>query len=138
MASIQGLKDAVSNRNGSTTMNYFRLHVSYTGKTGKPVGIFGACHHLKRFGKLSSEEQKLFEEVDAWYTEHLPEPPFYKNGNPQRAIAWFKDTPEERKLTQRLTPLVELLQKYRDDYTVTRSSASGEIVYEDDFQIATL
>ena len=34
-------------------MKYFRIHVTYKGKTGKPVGLFGACNHLKRAGKLT-------------------------------------------------------------------------------------
>lgn len=71
---------------GRTEMEYFRIHVTYCGKTGKPVGIFGACHHLKRAGRLTPEEAKLFEETDTWYIEALPEPPFYKDGNPQKAI----------------------------------------------------
>lgn len=69
--------------------------------------------------------------VDAWYTKHLPEPPFYKEGNPLNAVTWFKDTAEVRQL-------VELLKRYRDDYTVTRSADPGQVVYEDDYQIATV
>jgi len=119
-------------------MNYFRMHVSYSGKTGKPVGIFGACHHLNRAEELTPEEATLFREIDEWFTEYLPEPPFYKEGNPRKAVTWFKDTPEVAVLVQRLTPLVELIQKYRDDYTVSRSTTPGEIIYEDELQIAVL
>ena len=36
-------------------MAYIRYQVRYSGKTGKPVGIFGACWHLWRRGLLSDE-----------------------------------------------------------------------------------
>jgi hypothetical protein len=29
-------------------VNYIRIQARYRGKTGKPGGIFGACHHLRR------------------------------------------------------------------------------------------
>lgn len=119
-------------------MEYFRIHVTYTGKTGKPVGIFGACHHLKRAGKLSPEEAKVFEDIDAWYTEVLPEPPFYKDGNPRKAITWFKDTDEVRSLVQKLNPLVDLLTKYGVEHTTSRTADPGEIIYEDAFQVAVI
>jgi len=52
---------------GTNKMEYFRIHVTYSRKTGKPVGIFGASHHLKRAEKSTPEEVKLFEDIDAWY-----------------------------------------------------------------------
>jgi hypothetical protein len=119
-------------------MEYFRIHANYIGRTGKPVGVFGACHHLKRAGRLTPEETRLFEETDAWYIEHLPEPPFYKEGNPLKAITWFKDTPEVRMFVKRLDPLVALLRKYGIDYSISKTTEPGEIVYEDDFQVATV
>jgi hypothetical protein len=119
-------------------MEYFRIHVTYCGKTGKPVGIFGACHHLKRAGRLTPEEAKLFEETDTWYIEALPEPPFYKDGNPQKAIVWFKDTDEVREVVKRLNPLVDLLNKYGVKNMVSRTTAPGEIIYEDQYQVAVI
>lgn len=119
-------------------MQYFRIHATYTGLTGKPVGIFGACHHLKRAGRLTPEEAKLFEETDDWYLEHLPEPPFYKDGNPQKAITWFKDTPAVHELAAKLDPLIALLRKYEVEYAVSRTSDPGIVIYEDEFQVATI
>jgi hypothetical protein len=119
-------------------MEYFRIHATYSGKTGKPVGIFGACHHLKRAGKLSPEEIKLFENIDKWYTENLPEPPLYEDGNQQKAITWFKDTEEVRELVQGLNPLIGLLEKYRVEYKISRTTNPGEIIYEDQYQVAVI
>jgi hypothetical protein len=119
-------------------MEYFRIHVTYCGKTGKPVGIFGACHHLKRAGRLTPEEAKLFEDTDAWYMEALPEPPFYKDGNPQKAIVWFKDTEEVRELVRRLDPLVDLLKKYNVEHKTSWTINPGEVIYEDEYQVAVI
>ena len=117
-------------------MEYFRIHAHYSGRTGKPVGVFGACHHLMMAGKLSDEEKQMFLDINAWYLEHLPEPPFYKDGNPDKAVCWFKDTEEVRLLTERLNPLVDLLRKHEIDCRVTRTTEPGTIIYEDDYQVA--
>jgi hypothetical protein len=117
-------------------MEYFRIHVTYCGTTGKPVGIFGACHHLKRAERLTAEEAALFEEIDSWYTSVLPEPPLYAQGNPQKAITWFKDTEEVRSLVERLSALVELLEKHGVPCRVSRTTTPGTIVYEDAYQVA--
>ena len=119
-------------------MEFFRIHVSYCGTTGKPVGVFGACHHLKRAGRLSPEEVKLFEDIDEWYRGALPEPPFYEDGNPQKAVTWFKDTPEVRELAARLDALVDLLRKHGVECRVSRSADPGRIIYEDRSQIAVV
>ena len=117
-------------------MKYFRIHVSYTGKTGKLVGIFGACWHLKQAGKLLAEEIQLLEDIDAWYDEYLPNPAFYDDGNPQKAITWFKDTPDARQLAERLSQLTQLLDKYEVPYKESRTSDPGAIIYEDEYQVA--
>jgi len=41
-------------------MKFLRVQVRYSGKTGKPVGIFGAVYHLMNAGVLSDEETKLW------------------------------------------------------------------------------
>ena len=112
------------------------IHVSYTGKTGKPVGLFGACWHLKQAGELSDKEVQLLEDMDAWYDEHLPNPPFYDDGNPQKAITWFKDTPKARQLAERLSHLTRLLDKYEVPYTESQTSDPSTIIYEDEYQVA--
>ena len=119
-------------------MKYFRLHVTYKGKTGKPVGIFGACHHLKRAGRLTADEVILFEEIDAWYTENLLEPPFYAKGNLQKAITWFKDTPEVHTFVKGLDPLLDLLKKYGVEHKISWTTNPGEIIYEDEYQVAVI
>jgi hypothetical protein len=119
-------------------MHYFRIHVHYNGSTGKPLGIFSACHHLRRAGALTQEDARLFEEIDNWYKEHLPEPPFYKDGNPRKAIMWFKDTPAARELVGKLDVLTALLDKYRVAHETSWTDDPGEIIYEDEYQVAVV
>ena len=66
--------------------NYVRIQVREEGDTGKPIGVIGACWKKLREGKLSQADQKAFIELEAWFTKLLPEPPFYKEGNPDGAI----------------------------------------------------
>jgi hypothetical protein len=117
-------------------MKYLRFQVRYSGKLGLPVGIFGACHHLMRAGRLSPEETELFLRVDGWFDEQLPHPPFYADGNSIRAITWFKPTATE--LIAALSPLRALLEKYEVVYDIVESEDPGIIVYEDAFQIGVV
>jgi hypothetical protein len=119
-------------------MKYFRVHIKFTGQTGKPVGVFGACHHLKRIDRLTPAETKLFEDIDSWYIDNLPTPPFYEEGNPQKAITWFKDTPEVQALVRRLDPLIDLLKKYDVEPKTSWTTDPGEIIYEDAYQVAVV
>jgi hypothetical protein len=115
---------------------YFRIQSRHHGRTGKPVGIFGSCHHLVRNGAFTPEECATFAAIDAWFTEHLPEPPFYQLGNPDNAITWFKHGRVDHFL-ERLTPLLALLRKRAMPFDTIFTDFPGEIIYEDPYQIAT-
>ena len=117
-------------------MKYIRVQARYTGRTGKPVGVFTACHHLKRKGTLTEEEARLFEEVDGWFDAHLPKPPFYEDGNRARGITWFKSTATD--MIEELRPLLALLRKYDVAYDCVETDDPGCIVYEDDWQVGTV
>lgn len=116
---------------------YVRIQTRYCGKTGKPVGIFGACWHLKRAGNLSNEEVQLFLEIDEWFKVHLPTPPFYEKGNPDKAITWFKRESTDDML-ERLQPLMNLLEQYDVEFDVVFTNHIGKIIYEDEYQVAVL
>ena len=117
-------------------MRYIRIQARYTGRTGKPVGVFTACHHLKRKGNLTEEEARLFEEIDGWFDIHLPTPPFYEDGNKQGAKTWFKSTATG--MLRELDPLLALLIKYDVAFDVVETDDPGSIVYEDDWQVGTV
>lgn len=87
-------------------------------------------------GQADARRGRLFGEIDAWYTEALPEPPFYKDGNPEKAFCWFKDTEEVQELVKGLAPLIDLLGQYGVECRTSRTADPGAVIYEDPFQVA--
>lgn len=116
---------------------YVRIQVRYCGNTGKPVGIFGACWHLLWADRLTEEEAARFINIDAWFKEYLPEPPFYESGNPDKAVTWFKRDSTEHMLKE-LQPLIDLLEKYQVEHDVVLSNYPGTIIYEDEYQVGVV
>ena len=118
---------------------YVRIQVRYFGKTGKPVGIFGACHHVVKNSyytfNTTEDEKNLFLNVENWFNENLPNPPFYNEGNPNKYITWFK-TKTTKHMIEMLIPLMKLLEKYNVEYDIVYTNFVGNIIYEDDFQVA--
>ncbi len=117
--------------------NYVRIQVRDKGSTGKPIGVIGACWKIHNEGKLSQEDQEIFLRVEKWFTSLLPEPPFYKEGNPQNAICYFK-VDGAQKMLERITPLMYLLDKYEYEYDVVYTNYIGKIIYEDEYQVAVI
>jgi hypothetical protein len=118
---------------------YVRYHGTYNSKaTDKPCGIFGVAYHMKQKGLLSTEEIAQLTEISAWFESHLPNPPFYKENNPQKAVTWFKEANATPMLDQ-LEYLRSIIERGGWKIVVARSAVPpGEVVYEDDFQIAVI
>lgn len=118
---------------------YVRIQTRYSGKTGKPVGIFGACHHVVNSSyfpyNATEDEKQVFRDIENWFEEHLPNPPYYDEGNPDKYITWFKTKTTEH-MIEKLIPLMDLLEKYNVEYDVVYTNFVGKIVYEDEFQVA--
>jgi len=116
-------------------MKYMRIQGredSYITKY--PKGVFALCWNLIRDGFLSGEEKELFISIDDWFKENLPEPkPCVDH---EKVITFFKcDTTEE--MYSRLQPAIDLLDKYGKPYDIVyTNNFIGEIVYEDDWQVA--
>lgn len=88
-------------------------------------------------GILSEEETAEYWKNRAYFEKVLPVPPFYEEGNPDKAITWFKDTPEGNQIYSEMTFYREMARKYGTQlYMSECDEIPGEIIYEDDFQIA--
>lgn len=94
-------------------MRYYRIHtadIAYI--TQQPRGIFTAIGKLVDVGILSEEENAEYWKNRAYFEKVLPVPPFYEEGNPDKAITWFKDTPEGNQIYSEMTFYREMARKY--------------------------
>jgi len=106
--------------------------------TGKPRGIFAAVYRLLEAGKLTDAEAKLFDYIDHdWFQRALPNPPFYDDNKPGKPITWFK-TAAAAHMLDKLRPLMDMLDKNGVPYDIVYTNFPGRIVYEDEWQVATL
>lgn len=119
-------------------MRYFRIHtqdIAYI--TGQPRGIFTAVGKLVDAGKLTAEETAEYWRNREYFEKVLPVPPFYAQGNPDRAVTWFKDTPQGLDIWNQMDFYRRIAGKY--GLVLHRSECDtppGTVIYEDDFQIA--
>ncbi len=121
-------------------MKYYRVHtedIAYL--TQQPRGIFTAIGKLVDAKILSEDEEKEYWRNREYFERELPVPPFYDNGNPQRAITWFKDTDEGNRIYQEMGFYRSMATKYGLKLLKTEcEEIPGDIIYEDDFQIAVV
>ena len=121
-------------------MKYFRVHTSDIAWLIKqPRGIFTTVGKLVDSKTLTEEETAEYWKQREYFEKVLPVPPFYKDGNPDHAITWFKDTEQGRDIWNQLTFYRQMCSKYGITlYKSETEEIPGEIIYEDDFQIAVI
>lgn len=121
-------------------MKYFRVHTSdIAWLTKQPRGIFTTVGKLVDSKTLTEEETAEYWKQREYFEKVLPVPPFYKEGNPHQAITWFKDTEQGRDIWNQLTFYRQMCSKYGIQlYKSETEEIPGEIIYEDEFQIAVI
>lgn len=97
-------------------------------------GVFAAYWHLKQAGQFSDQDLRVATELYDWFQEHVPDPPFYAEGNPMRAITWWKA--EAVEVVRKARELAALVASYGVEITEVTTSSPGPVVYEDEFQVA--
>ena len=98
----------------------------------KPQGVFAASYALLDSGRLTREEWELLRGMIIWFNLTLPTPP--KKFDSRRAIFWFKSSAEEN--IRKVWELVHVLREHSHHVEVHKCRTLGNIVWEDDFQVA--
>ena len=101
--------------------------------TLRAMGVFGMCWELIRSKTMIEEDADLFREIDSWFAEVLPWPPPCKRQ--ESVICWFKTENSKEMLTM-IRPALWLLDRYNCPYYLVYTNTPGEIVYEDQYQVA--
>ena len=117
------------------TFKYMRIQgreLSYVTK--RPKGIFAMCWRMIYDGKMKKSDAELFEKVNEWFEQNLPNPEVCQSGD-QAVITYFK-TESTKEMIAQLDPALELLEKYNHPYDIVYTNFVGNIVYEDEYQIA--
>ena len=96
-------------------------------------GIFSICWQLVQHDVMEEEDAELFREIDGWFADNLPWPPQCKNQEP--VVCWFKSENSEEMLKM-IRPAMWLLERYHHPFYLVYTNTPGEIVYEDQYQIA--
>lgn len=96
-------------------------------------GIFSMCWQMIQQDVMEEEDADLFREIDSWFAEKLPWPPPCRNQEP--VVCWFK-TENAEEMLKMIRPAMWLLEKFDHPYYLVYTNDPGEIVYEDQYQIA--
>ena len=96
-------------------------------------GIFSMCMQLIQNDVMDEEDAALYREIDSWFADILPFPPQCRN---QEKVACFFKTENSRERMKMIRPALWLLEKYHHPYYLVYTNTPGEIVYEDQYQVA--
>ena len=96
-------------------------------------GIFSMCWGLIQKDVMDEEDADLFREIDHWFAEVLPFPPQCRN---QENVVCFFKTENADAMMKMIKPAMWLLEKYHHPFYVVYTNTPGEIVYEDEYQVA--
>ena len=96
-------------------------------------GVFSMCWQLIQEDAMEEEDADLYREIDAWFAETLPWPDPCKRQEP--VVCWFK-TENTVEMMKMIRPALWLLERYHHPYYVVYTNTPGEIVYEDQYQVA--
>ena len=96
-------------------------------------GVFSMCWQLIQQDVMDEEDADLFREIDSWFADELPWPEPCKRQEP--VVCWFK-TENTEEMMKMIRPALWLLERYNHPYFLVYTNTPGEIVYEDQFQVA--
>ena len=96
-------------------------------------GIFSMCWQLIQNDVMEEADADLFKEIDDWFADRLPWPePCMRQ---EKVVCFFK-TENTEEMIKMIRPALWLLEKYNHPYFLVYTNTPGEIVYEDQYQVA--
>ena len=101
--------------------------------TKYPKGVFGICWRMISDGIMEPEDEKAFRDMVDWFKENLPEPEPCKNQ--EKVITFFK-TETTAEMQEKIGTAVRIMDKYRHPYDIVYTNYVGQIIYEDEWQVA--
>lgn len=116
---------------------YLRFVVTQVDEDShQPKGLFVAAHEILESGDMSLDDRKQLREVLFWFNKNLPSPYISgpKNQVAYRAIFWFKA--EAAECIARIWEMARYLQHHGYLVEVQKCRTLGNIIYEDQFQVA--
>ena len=96
-------------------------------------GVFSMCWQLIQNEVMEEEDADLYKEIDKWFSEILPYPPPCQK---QEKVVCFFKTENTEEMMKLINPALWLLEKYNHPYYMVYTNFPGEIVYEDEYQVA--
>ena len=96
-------------------------------------GVFSMFMQMIHQDVMDDEDKELYLEIDSWFAENLPWPPPCKRQ--EAVVCWFK-TQNSAEMMKMIRPALWLLERYDVPYYLVFTNTPGEIVYEDQYQIA--
>ncbi len=96
-------------------------------------GIFSMCMQLIQNDVMDEEDAALYREIDSWFADVLPFPPQCRN---QEKVVCFFKTENAQEMMKMIRPAMWLLEKYHHPYYLVYTNTPGEIVYENQYQVA--
>jgi len=97
------------------------------------TGIFVETRLLCERGALQTYEIERLQEINDWFNEHLPVPPFSSEYLLHKGSCWFKATADDA--IKKIWEVVVLLKEHDVPVRVMRSKNPGKVLYEDNFQV---
>ncbi len=113
---------------------YVRIHGKTLARnTMYPKGVFSMLMSMVEKKTMEQEDEDLFMEINDWVAEYLPWPPPCRRQEP--VVCWFK-TDNSEEMMKMIRPALWLLDRYNVPYYLVYTNTPGEIVYEDEYQVA--
>ena len=117
------------------------MHFKYVRIQGRELaantmyakGVFSMCWKLIQDEVMDEEDAELYKEIDKWMAEILPFPP--QCMNKEKVVCFFK-TENADEMLKLIRPALWLLERYNHPFYVVYTNTPGEIVYEDQYQVA--